>query len=645
MSKSHVWELMRVLQNIFNDAAYAYPTLRGDFEKDQNRLERLVRHRGIPLLVVDLPAICKHLDRCLSEGSYKLSGLPLTKRYSGRVVIPKFLRGLYLRVFDKSGRLLNDYDSQAIFFLRQILLVGKKTKLACSEAAVVNEVDDFVLLDASLPEIKLFWRAIGPDALAVKRSFTGFSSSEPYISKVTSSSPEGASTFLFMLDKVSRMIVSALGDYNHQDWRFRHGPGAVAETTGPSNKYSWTNWSDRLESCFPIADCGFHSFAAWAHRCQPQVKEVGSQERASRLVDVPKTYTKPRLIAAEPSEHQWCQQNIWHYFCDRSRATWIRKFVRFNDQTLNQELCRVGSRDGSLATVDLSAASDRVTCDAVGQLFRWNPKLLLALQASRTRFVAQELSRNVPALVELRKFSTMGSACTFPVESLLFLAVVLAAVLSKRQMAPSRENVAALEGEVAVFGDDLVIPVDSRELCVWALEAIGLKVNSDKSFWNGLFRESCGVDSYAGVNLTPAYWSGPNTGKPESISSTIEVSNNFYKKFLVHTSKYLESTIRWADLPYVSMDSGVCSFRSFVVPLNRDHRSRFNQDLQRMESRVTVLIGKVDKTPTADDSALLQYFTESPEPHVMWKSGVAQRPSLKLKRRWVPSECLVSHQA
>ena len=61
----------------------------------------------------------------------------------------------------------------------------------------------------------------------------------------------------------------------------------------------------------------------------------------------------------------------------------------------------------------------------------------------------------------------MGSANTFPVESLLFLGVALAAVAVKRGLRNVRQrDLESFVGEVAVFGDDIVIPVDSRELFV-----------------------------------------------------------------------------------------------------------------------------------------------------------------------------------
>jgi hypothetical protein len=246
--------------------------------------------------------------------------------------------------------------------------------------------------------------------------------------------------------------------------------------------------------------------------------------------------------------------------------------------------------------------------------------------------------------VKLRKFSTMGSANTFPVESLIFLGIALAAVATKRGFRRLRRgDVQSLEREVAVFGDDIVVPSDSRELFVHALEVLFFKVNTQKSFWTGRFRESCGVDSFRGVNVTPVYWRQPYDGGPESLSSVVECRNNFYQKFLLNTSAYLESTLP-RGLPQVATNSGVFGLKTRFRPQNNDLPRRYNERLQKVEARVLSMISTQRRTPTNDDTALLQYFTERPSPDNIWVHGVPQRPQLRMKKRWVPLETLLAHE-
>jgi hypothetical protein len=218
--------------------------------------------------------------------------------------------------------------------------------------------------------------------------------------------------------------------------------------------------------------------------------------------------------------------------------------------------------------------------------------------------------------------------------------VALASVLTVRKMPVTLKSIITLVGEVTVFGDDIIIPIDSRELLYKALEVLYFKVNDSKSFYTGRFRESCGVDSFNGVDVTPVYWKGPVGNDPDSIARLVATSNNFYQKFFVATSAYLASTMRRINIPYVGIDSGVLGWKSFVKPTVR-HKQRYNEALHRPEVLVPVIQTEQRKTAVQDDSALLQYFTEDPSPYVVWSSGVAQRPKTKLRKGWVPLSDLI----
>jgi hypothetical protein len=643
MSNRHVSELRKVYEHIFADATYAFPTLRMEFERDLTHLQALVERRGVSVYLEILPSIGKHFDRCLANGQYCRSGIPLTKRVSGRVLVPAFLRGLYLLIFDESGRLKDDANLEAVFFLRQIVFAAKKASFPCTAEKIATEVDEFYAVDQTLPEPHRFWERETEAHASEQETFHGFEKSPIYRARADALFPgsrKELSIVLGTLDKVSSILTASLGSYDPSDWRFKHGPGAVAEYTGVANKYSWRSWSSTLETEFPYADYAFHSYSAWAKRHDDH-PELSSEEQSSRLIGVPKSFSKPRLIAAEPSSNQWCQQNLWHYFSERSGACWVGEFVHFRDQTTNGQLAKDASVDGRLATVDLSAASDRVSTHFVESLFRTNVRLLRALRATRTRSVGQSLSARAPEIIRLRKFSTMGSACTFPVESLGFLAVAVSCALVKRGLKATVRNIQALRGDIAVFGDDLVIPSDSRELLVSTLEVLHFKVNMAKSFWNGNFRESCGVEAFRGVDVTPAYWHGWYDGKPASEASVVATANNFYQKFMLSTSTYLASTLPRL-IPDVAYRSGAFGYKTRTDPDNRTFRRRWNWELQREEICVRTRIESNSKSPTNDDTAFLQLFTECPGPGIPWTHGVAQRPRLQVKTRWVSQDSLIS---
>jgi len=66
----------------------------------------------------------------------------------------------------------------------------------------------------------------------------------------------------------------------------------------------------------------------------------------------------------------------------------------------------------------------------------------------------------------------------------------------------SRQDVKRLSGQVRVYGDDLIVPVDHVLSVVETLEAFGARVGLSKSFWTGKFRESCGKEYYDGHDVS-----------------------------------------------------------------------------------------------------------------------------------------------
>lgn len=644
--KCHVQELSKVWKCILMDARQAFPTLATEFERDLIRCERLVKARGLRVFLLDFPAVGKHLDRCLSNGEYNPCHLPATSRRGHGVLTPKFLGGLYLLIFDRDGRLKEEPDITALSLLRQLLLFAKKYKIECPNSSIETAVVEMFEHDATLPEPRGFWS--NPEIAIRDHGYRGFATTMPLAQNADEREHR---LFLTNLDKVSRLVSSTLGSYDPKQWRFKHGPGAIAERSGPTNKFCWTNWSDRLEAVFPIADYGYHSFSSWVRdatgtcpitgESTREGSRIGSREPNSRLVAVPKTFAGPRLIAAEPSEHMWCQQSMLAFMSTRVAESWISRFIVFDDQTQNQDLCTLGSVEGSLATIDLSMASDCVTPDLVGNMFRFNPTLLSAFRATRTLCVSQQLTDKVSETLALKKFSTMGNAYTFPVESLAFLCITLAAVFTQThgEQEVTIEKLSELDGKVSVFGDDLIIPTDCREAVCRALEILHFKVNTDKSFWNGSFRESCGVDSFKGHDVTPVYYRTHFDGNATSLSSVLATCNRFYGKYLLNTAGYLESTLP-RNLLRVAPSSGAIGLVTRGV-LDNDHLMvRYNTELHRHELRCSQILARQSKTKTDGDYALLQYFTERPAPTTAWEHGYVHKTTEEIRLSWVGLDAL-----
>lgn len=632
MSKSDV-SILGLYEAVFQDYARIYPALEREFSKDYSSLRRLVVTRGLRSLTIDLCALAKHFDKCLAKGEYESCGGPLTKRISRTNCAPRFLGGLFLLVFNKGGSLKECPDVQAIRCIRQILLMCKKTAYPCGQEAINREVEKLLAHDSTLPLPHESWGLQEGDVHA-----KGFNANaeERILSCGGRKDPARIGRLLEILELVSGILTSTLGSYDPSEWRFRHGPGAISEGTRLANKYSWSNWEPHLESEFPISEYGFYNHTSWARdarECQLDDDEWASMPVQSRLVAVPKTVDAPRLIAAEPASKQWCQQNLLAYFFGRTAQSWIGEFVSFDDQSNNQELCRLGSSSGDLCTLDLRAASDSVSCEFVGNLFRRNPRLLRALRAVRTRHLNQTLHKGVQERTSLRKYSMMGSAVTFPIESIGFLAICLSGVLHQRGLRPTVRSILNLIGEVSVFGDDLVIPKDSWDSVVDLLEVNHFEVNDSKSFNEGNFRESCGLDAFQGESISPTYWRGPYTEDPEGIVSRIQLHNHFYAKMMLQSAAWVRRGL--GNFPDVSIRSGAVGLHTRTAFTPKDP-IRWCKAHQVWKMRVMTISSRQPRLPLSSDCAILQYFTESPSPFTKWKGGLQSRVRMSMRRRWVP---------
>lgn len=213
------------------------------------------------------------------------------------------------------------------------------------------------------------------------------------------------------------------------------------------------------------------------------------------LFTVPKKTDIDRVACKEPDLNMFLQKGIGSHF----RGCLRRIGINLNDQSINRSLARVGSIDGSLATLDLSSASDSVSTELV-QLFLpecWYT-LLDSVRCPITVIDGQE-HRN-------QMFSSMGNGFTFELESLLFY--VLARAVSFFRGVP---------GKVSVYGDDIICPTESAGYLEWVLNYFGFQVNPDKSFSEGPFRESCGGHYHNGTDITPFYVRRPITLLPDLI--------------------------------------------------------------------------------------------------------------------------------
>jgi hypothetical protein len=292
------------------------------------------------------------------------------------------------------------------------------------------------------------------------------------------------------------------------------------------------------------------------------------------VTDVPKTLKTPRLIAIEPTAMQYMQQGILEVLNTEFRNDdFARDLVSSDSQLPNRRLAKQGSYDGSLATLDLSEASDRVSNQHVRHLFRNYRDLFAAVDATRSR-KADVLGKTI----RLAKFASMGSATTFPVEALVFCTVVFmgiergAAVVGLPCPGPdstldwerwdrprrlTRRDVYTLLGQVRVYGDDIIVPAEYAEFVTEELESFGFKVNLHKSFRNhsSRFRESCGAEYFRGVDVSVVrcrkVLPKSRADVPE-LESAVELRNHLFHRGLLRSADWMDERIeRLIPFPFV----------------------------------------------------------------------------------------------
>jgi hypothetical protein len=204
----------------------------------------------------------------------------------------------------------------------------------------------------------------------------------------------------------------------------------------------------------------------------------------NRVAFVPKTAVTHRAIAIEPLINIYSQLGIGSMIRRRLK----RVGVDLDDQTPNQESARLGSIDGSLATIDLSSASDTVAKELVRALLPESWFYPMDLTRSKVGFFDK-------TWIRYEKFSSMGNGFTFELESLIFWAISYSACV-----------LAGVDAHKASsYGDDIVVPSSCAPLLIELLEWYGFSLNRDKTFFEGSFRESCGMDYYDGVLVRPFF--------------------------------------------------------------------------------------------------------------------------------------------
>jgi hypothetical protein len=224
--------------------------------------------------------------------------------------------------------------------------------------------------------------------------------------------------------------------------------------------------------------------------------------RANVVQAVPKTTTKNRLVSKEPATLMFLQHAIERSLNEYIEAdSVLSAHFHVRDQCVNRRQALRGSQDGSYATLDQSDASDMVAKQLVATITRKCRDLHRDLFCTRSSKAVLQYDKKTQYTIPLSKFAPMGSDTCFKVECIVFGAA-LEATVRLESGKPSRET------DWSIYGDDATIRTKYVDAAMKNLESLGFRLNRDKSFYIDLdgpynFRESCGAECLAGIDITP----------------------------------------------------------------------------------------------------------------------------------------------
>lgn len=538
-----------------------------------------IEDEGLSFLTIALPAFEKDFLTGITRG-HAGSDLFHGFRY-GSGGLPTFLSGFLHQVFDTDGSLRADVDPGLIRSIRQVLLLCSKIELPTSKERETDALAAYISTDEMLDECSEHDLAV---FRTVSRNLLG-----SYLSDVESRLWSG-------------------------DWIPRHSSGANADRVSYNARFGIDTWTERLNAVFPW----WEDLAACPREVIDHHEDFSvlarEEEPPSRVALVPKTMKGPRIIAMEPSWMQYTQQGILHVMTEelgRAKNRKISDIFSWQDQEPNRILAREGSKSGEFATLDLSEASDRVSLQLAEALLASHPFLRDAVLACRSERALVPLGKGVE--IRLNKFASMGSALCFPIESMVFFIICSIAYAESCGMDPSALRIRDLP-RMRVYGDDLIVPQIAAQTLMSRLESYRLKVNSRKSFTTGPFRESCGADWYAGVDVSVFKLRAPlptSRRQHHLIQKAIDFHNRVYDSGWFSLAATVETSLQrvLGRLLYAPVGMDVSALWTWepISPSN----VRTNTHLHRREFRTFVFRYEKPRDPLSEYGALRKFFTPS----------------------------------
>lgn len=294
-----------------------------------------------------------------------------------------------------------------------------------------------------------------------------------------------------LIYQTSRLLSEILGEHSELDMaqNLRFGPGVSSSCRG-----SMATIAHKLEAditctprSLPIVERTFRHFFQYYYRLKPII----AKEQYNYFTTVPKTFKQERGICI--GQHGNIVVQLAY------GAQLRRKFKKYVDLNKAADFHQylVEKKWREIATIDLRSASQMIARRAVQAV--WPETWLSVMDDLREEYtLLPDGTKNYN-----QHYSAMGNGFTFEMESLLFYCLAKAAMLN-----------AGLDWKyLSVFGDDIIVDKECAPTVVQALKDFGFVPNDEKTYLDGPFKESCGVDTLRGRNIRPIFLRNTKNGK------------------------------------------------------------------------------------------------------------------------------------
>lgn len=347
----------------------------------------------------------------------------------------------------------------------------------------------------------------------------------------------------------------------------RVGPGATidAKSTDMYSKLFDSSLSSTSSLLHLLYQKDTINHPSWFAAERSRAGSYGSSVvKGSRLSFVPKTRYIRRSICVEPNLNIYAQLGLGRIL----EGQLFRRFGISLDRQpdKNRALAKRGSVYGDYATIDLSSASDSISYGLCEELIP--AEVLGYFYQLRSPFTSYRGKWH-----QVHMISSMGNGFTFPLQTILFACMVEAAY---RCRGLKIEKPFGRTGNFGVFGDDIIVytggdlrdPLSVYRDVLTLLRLSGFTVNPEKTFSEGSFRESCGCEFYAGVDVRGVYVKTLRTvpGRYVAINRLLEWSAGS-GILLPRVIKYLRDSVPDLRIPFDGpYDGGVKVPRSLARP-------------------------------------------------------------------------------